>query len=201
VPGSESALNQLYFRAGQREDNYMKFFGKKKKVKVEFVPVVLPDAVDPNVPQKKILVVDDDPVMIKTLSLTLNARGYKVVSAADGSEAISVIRQENPDMMLVDVSLGSNVGTALIDGFQVTRWLLRANFRKIPAIIMSGTDKPSYKRQAEAVGADSFMAKPIDKTQLFLSIESALAHPAPLADEEFPALKMANGSAEGSFAN
>ena len=180
----------------------MIFFGKKKKVEVEFVPVVMPDPVDPNAPLKKILVVDDDPITVKTLSLTLNARGYKVVSATDGSEAISVIRRENPDLMLIDVGLAADLGGArLCDGFQVTRWLLRANFRKIPAIIISGTDKPSYKRQAAAVGADGFMAKPIDKNQLFHSIESALAHPVPEAAVEIPPLKMADGSAEGSFAS
>jgi CheY-like chemotaxis protein len=195
APAIDSAVNRLYFRGNQPDDNSMLFF-RKKKTTVEFVPVVLPDPIDPNVPRKKILVVDDDPIMVKTLSLTLTAKGYDVLSATDGSQAISVIREQNPDMMLVDVGLAPDVGGAFGDGFQVTQWLLQANFRKIPAIIISGSDKPAYKRQAAAVGADSFMAKPINKELLLDSIEAALANPAPVVEGVLPALKMADGSAE-----
>ena len=175
----------------------MLFFRKKKTATVEFVPVVLPDLIDHGVPRKKILVVDDDPITVKTLSLTLNAKGYEVLSAKDGSEAISVIREQNPDMMLVDVGLPPDLGGArLCDGFQVAWWLQRANPRKIPTIIISGSDKPAYRSQAAAVGADGFMAKPLNKELLLDSIESALANPVPVVGE-VPTLKMA----EGSFAS
>jgi CheY-like chemotaxis protein len=120
------------------------FFWKKKAAKAEFVPVILPDLIDPNAPCKKILIVDDDAVTVKTLSLTLNAKGYKVLIAGDGAQAISMVREENPDMMLVDVGLPPDLGGArLCDGFEVTRWLQRTNARKIPAIIISGSDKPA----------------------------------------------------------
>jgi CheY-like chemotaxis protein len=155
------------------------FFWKKKAAKAEFVPVILPDPIDPNAPCKKILIVDDDAVTVKTLSLTLNAKGYKVLIAGDGAQAISMVREENPDMMLVDVGLPPDLGGArLCDGFEVTRWLQRTNARKIPAIIISGSDKPAYKREAAAIGADGFMAKPLNKEVLLDNIESALAHSA-----------------------
>jgi len=127
--------------------------------------------------RKTILVVDDDPVTVKTLTLTLNAQGYNVLSAADGSSAISILRQQNPDMMLVDVSLPPDVamgGMVTWNGFQVLGWLRRAN-ASVPAIVISGSDKPEYKEQAAAVGADSFLAKPIDNAALLSSIASALA--------------------------
>ena len=155
----------------------MLFFRKKKTV-AEFVPVVLPDPVMVDGPRKKVLVVDDDEVTVKMLTLALNAKGYEVLSATDGSQAISIIREQNPDIMLVDVGLPADLGGAqLCDGFQVTRWLQRANSRKIPAIIISGSDKPAYQRQAAAVGANAFIAKPINKDVLLESIESALANP------------------------
>jgi two-component system KDP operon response regulator KdpE len=172
----------------------MQFFKKKKQV--EFVPVVLPDPIDPNAPRKKVLIVDDDAVTVKALSMVLSPRGYDVLSAADGAQAISIIHQQNPDVMLVDVGLAPDVGSALNDGFQVIQWLQRANSRKIPAIVISASDKPAYKKQAAAIGAAGFMTKPIDKELLFNSLESALANPAPVA-EEAPTLKMA----EGSFAS
>src|SRR5438445_484657 len=52
---------------------------------------------------KKILVVDDDAIMRKTISLKLEAEGYAVVTAADGSEAIKCVREEKPDLILMDI--------------------------------------------------------------------------------------------------
>lgn len=165
----------------------------------EFVPVVLPDPIDPNVPRKKVLVVEDDAVLAKTLSMTLNARGYAVVWATDSCEAIKLVREQNPDVMLVDVGLQPDLGGArLCDGFQVAQWLQRANARKIPSIIISGSNKPSYKSRAASVGAEAFLAKPIDNAVLVDSIESALAHSVPVVEEtaSLSSLKMAVGSFE-----
>jgi len=171
----------------------MIFFWKKKTVAAEFVPVVLPDPIDPNASRKKVLVVDDDPVIAKALSLTLSARGYEVVCAADSAEAIRMVREQEPDVMLVDVGLPPDIamgGARLADGFQVTQWLTIANAKKIPSIIMSGSDKPSYRRQAAAVGANAFLAKPLNKELLTDSIESALEQPTTVT-EGFASFKMA----------
>lgn len=172
------------------------FFRKKKVSRVETAPIqsVEPVTADTGVPRKKILVVDDDPIMVKTLSMTLNARGYNVLSAGSGSEAIGVMREQNPDMMLVDVCLAPDVASGGVvpwDGFQVTRWLQHANTKKIPAIIISGSDKPEYKKRAASVGADAFMTKPIDNAVLLGSIAAALSNP-PAVNDEFVCLKMAN---------
>jgi two-component system KDP operon response regulator KdpE len=177
----------------------MMFFRKKKTVRAEFVPVVLPDLIDPNAPRKKILVVEDDAVVAKALSMTLNARGYQVLVAADSCEAIKLVREQDPDMMLVDVGLQPDLGGArLCDGFQVAQWLQRAHARKIPSIIISGSDKPAYKRQAASVGAEAFMAKPLDSATLVESIELALATPAPVVEsaDALTPLKMAVGSGD-----
>jgi twitching motility two-component system response regulator PilH len=186
-------------------------FWKKKTVRAEFVPVILPDPVQPEAPEeiatssentvprkidaprKKVLVVDDDPVVVKTLWLKLNARGYHVLCASDAAQAIKLVREQDPDILLVDVGLPPDIamgGANLTDGFQVTRWLQLANTRKIPSIIISGSDKPTYRRQAAAVGADGFLPKPINEDALMDSIECALAMPAPVA-EGFATFKMA----------
>lgn len=128
--------------------------------------------------QKKILVIDDDPVTVKALTLALTSQGYAVFSARDGSEAISVVRDDVPDMLLVDVNLEPTEGidgAALWDGFQVTRWLRHVTATKIPAIIMSTSDKPDYRTYAAKIGAETFMAKPISKAALLQSIEARFA--------------------------
>jgi two-component system KDP operon response regulator KdpE len=175
----------------------MNFFRKKKVARAEFVPVVLPDPIDPNAPRKMVLVVEDDAVVAKALSMTLSARGYEVVCAADSSEAIKLVRERKPDVMLVDVGLQPDLGGArLCDGFQVAEWLQRANARKIPSIIISGSDRPAYKNRAASVGAEAFLAKPVDNTVLVEFIESALTRPMPVAEDVNPlsSLKMAVGS-------
>jgi CheY-like chemotaxis protein len=175
------------------------FWNKKTAPAAEFVPVVLPDPIDPNAPRKKILVVEDDAVVAKTLSLTLNARGYDVVCAADSCEAIKLVREQNPDVMLVDVGLQPDLGGAwLCDGFKVAQWLHQTSPKKMPSIIISGSNKASYKSRAVSVGAEAFLAKPLNNTELVQTIKSALENPAPMVKEADPlaSLKMAVGSCD-----
>jgi CheY-like chemotaxis protein len=164
------------------------------------VPATKTESQEAGEARKKILVVDDDPIIVKTLTLTLNARGYDVLSAGDAAEAIGKMRDEKPDMLLVDVSLPPDCASGGVvpwNGFQITQWLQRMSTAKIPTIIISGADKPDYKEKAAAVGAEAFMAKPIDNALLLGSIASALANRE--SGTEFVSLKMAN--CEGPIAN
>ena len=122
--------------------------------------------------RKKIMVVDDDPVMLKTLSLALNSKGYKVVTASDGPQAIGLMRDEGPDMMLVDVSFPME-GNWVSDGFRIAQWIRHMN-RGLPTIMMSGSYKPGYDTRAAAMGAEAFMVKPLDKRLLLETISKAL---------------------------
>jgi CheY-like chemotaxis protein len=130
--------------------------------------------------QKRILVIDDDPVTVKALTMALTNKGYAVYSAHNGSQAISVVRAANPDMLMVDVHLSPDdaFGAAgTWDGFQVTRWLRNVTGKNIPAIIISANANPDYKKYADKIGAQAFMAKPLSCAALFESIESALSSP------------------------
>jgi CheY-like chemotaxis protein len=143
---------------------------------------------------KKILIVDDDPIIAKTLSLALASKGCTVLRAADGSEAIGLVRDEKPDLLLVDVCLPVDVASGGIvpwDGFQLVRWLKHLTAGAIPAVLISGTNKPEYKYLAAAVGAVGFMPKPIDTAQLLSYVVAGLAG-SPAAPSEFAALRMAN---------
>lgn len=121
--------------------------------------------------RNKIMVVDDDPVVLKALSLTLESKGYKVVTATDGPQAIGLLRDEGPDMMLVDVSFP--VETNSWDGFRITQWIRTMN-RGLPTIMMSGSYKAEYESRAAAMGAEAFMIKPLDKRLLLGTISKAL---------------------------
>jgi two-component system KDP operon response regulator KdpE len=127
----------------------------------------------PAFPRKKILLVDDDAVVLKILAFSLKSRGYEVLTATDGSAAIGLMRDENPDLLLIDVGLAPDVDLHW-DGFQVVDWIRRIN-GNLPMIMISGSENPEFAQRAADAGAQAFFAKPIEIDHLFASIASALA--------------------------
>jgi two-component system sensor histidine kinase ChiS len=131
---------------------------------------------------KKILVVDDDQVILKTLSMLLNANGYRVFTASDGPGAASVVTQERPDLILLDLLFppdAVNVGGALQDGFFIIEWLRRmGEAADIPIIIISGDKSAKDKKNALATGAVAFFPKPIDRIALLATIRATLGEDA-----------------------
>src|SRR6266487_5641055 len=130
--------------------------------------------------RKKILVVDDDRVILKALSIKLNAKGYDVVSATDGSEAVIAVRTQKPDLILLDLSFPPDVNTGLSDGFGIMEWLKRLDeAAKIPIIVITGGDPSKYEEKAKATGAAAFFHKPIQHEDLFAVIRKTLGEDSP----------------------
>jgi len=127
---------------------------------------------------RKILVVDDDEVILKTLSITLSSNGYYVYLASDGPEAVRVVSRERPDLILLDLVFpvdAANVGGALQDGFFIMQWLRRmGEAADIPIIIMSGDNSTREKQRALDAGAVAFFTKPIDNAALLATIAKVL---------------------------
>ena len=127
---------------------------------------------------KKILVVDDDEVILRTLSITLSSNGYYAFLAPDGPEAVRVVTREKPDLIILDITFpvdAANVGGALQDGFFIIEWLRRmGEAQDIPIIIISADTSPKCKERAMAAKAVGFFAKPIDHVALLATIEKVL---------------------------
>ena len=128
--------------------------------------------------RKKILVVDDNQVILRTMSMKLTSEGYDVVTAEDGSEAVSAVRRERPDLILLDISFPPDVahgGGLAWDGFLIMQWLRRLDEGKdIPIIVITGGDPVKYKDRALAAGAVSFFHKPIDNDELLAIVAQTL---------------------------
>jgi CheY-like chemotaxis protein len=131
---------------------------------------------------KKILVVDDDQIILKTLSIVLSSNGYQVFTATDGPGAASIVARERPDLILLDLLFppdAANVGGALQDGFFIIEWLRRmGEAGDIPIIIISGDKSAKDKKNALATGAVGFFPKPIDRVALLAAIRATLGEDA-----------------------
>src|SRR6266404_4819115 len=116
--------------------------------------------------RKRILIVDDNPVILKALSFKLSAAGFDAITAEDGSEAVSAVRSQAPDLILVDVGFPPDVGNGggvAWDGFLIIDWLRRfGEATAIPFIVMTGGDPDECKKRAVAAGAAGFFQKPLD---------------------------------------
>ena len=125
--------------------------------------------------KKKILVVDDNEIILKTISLRLQGAGYDVVTALDGSEAVSAARKEAPDLVLLDISFPADVGGVEWDGFRIMEWFRRMeNVRKTPVIVITGGEDAKNKERAITGGAVAFFNKPVDHDDLLKIIRATL---------------------------
>ncbi len=131
----------------------------------------------------KILVVDDDLVIRQTVTTALKKAGYQVFSASDISSALTTVRREKPDLMLLDISFPldyANVGGPAQDGFFVVEWLRRTpEAEKVPIIIISSTDPVKYKDQVPAKGIVACFRKPLNHDELVAAIHTALGGKVP----------------------
>ena len=125
---------------------------------------------------KTILIVDDNEVILKTVSLKLQGAGYKVVTALDGAEAVAAVRRDAPDLILLDISFPPDVGGVEWDGFRIMAWLHRLEaVKKTPVIIITGGEDAKYKERAVAAGAVAYFHKPIDHDDLLKVIRANLS--------------------------
>jgi two-component system chemotaxis response regulator CheY len=119
----------------------------------------------------KILVVDDSPTVVKFVSFSLKNKGYEVVTACDGMDAIEKISNmsENVDLVITDLNMPNLDGYGLID-------TLRNNERFIdtPIIILTSEEDDEDKEKGIKVGANSYLVKPFKPTKLIEEVSKYL---------------------------
>jgi CheY-like chemotaxis protein len=137
---------------------------------------------DPSLGQnRKILVVDDNSVVLKAFELKLKALGFEVITANDGSAAVSIARQERPDLIVLDVNFPPDVGNSGLqwDGFNIMQWMRRFQEAvNIPVIIITSGDPAKLKEKAMASGAVAFFQKPINHEEFLITVRRTLGQAA-----------------------
>lgn len=115
---------------------------------------------------KKVLIVDDSPIILKTLSNRLRVEGYVVLTSSDGGNAVSTVRKECPDIILLDINFPPDVahgGGVPWDGFLILNWLRRMDEAvNTPVIVITGEDPSRLKNRFLACGVSAYYQKPID---------------------------------------
>jgi CheY-like chemotaxis protein len=122
-------------------------------------------------PEKKILIVDDNADLVHIMSAHLEGHGYSVVSASDVAEAIKAVQKEMPDLIILDVAMPGG------DGLDVLRQLNASNPKNmIPVIVVTGMETRA-KAEAFATGAVDFYLKPVNMDTLLECIREHIGQP------------------------
>lgn len=118
---------------------------------------------------KRILIIDDQPFMIKLIQYNLRKHGYETVTETDGLKALDKIESIAPDMVFLDVRMPNITGTALCAQFR------QKNIMKdVPIIILTGQLQDSVEKEAKAAGATDFMTKPFSPAALAAKVKDLL---------------------------
>jgi two-component system, OmpR family, KDP operon response regulator KdpE len=123
----------------------------------------------------RILVVDDEPQMLRALSANLRARGYEVDPAATGEAALTRAARDHPDLVLLDLGLPG------MDGVEVVRGL--RGWTEVPVIVLSARHEESSKVAALDAGADDYVTKPFGMDELLARLRAALRRSVPGPEE------------------
>lgn len=113
----------------------------------------------------KILVAEDEPIMLKTIELRLKKDGYDVVTVSDGREALKQIRENTPDLLITDIMMPYSSGLELVGAVK------QDLPSPIPVIILSAMGQEDVVVNAFKLGADDFLNKPFSPNELSLRVK------------------------------
>jgi len=130
----------------------------------------------------KILIADDDPQILRALRVTLGARGYSVVTATDGAEALAAAAHERPDLVMLDL------GMPHLDGIEVIAGL--RGWTQVPILVVSGRSGAADKVDALDAGADDYVTKPFSIDELLARIRALTRRLGPVDAGDEPVITL-----------
>jgi DNA-binding response OmpR family regulator len=117
-------------------------------------------------PNERVLVVDDDPLIVRLVRMHLDKAGYKVLVAMDGEQAIDVCATELPDLVILDLMLPKK------DGYEVCRAI--REFSLVPVVMLSAKGEQVDKLRGFEMGADDYLTKPFAPAELLARVQAVL---------------------------
>ncbi|MEU3650626.1 response regulator [Lentzea sp. NPDC034063] len=132
----------------------------------------------------KVLVVDDEPQIVRALRINLSARGYEVLTAPDGATALRLAADGKPDVVVLDLGLPDMDGTDVIAGLR--------GWTSLPIIVLSARTDSADKVEALDAGADDYVTKPFGMDELLARLRAAVRRSAAAGPEDEPIVKTAS---------
>lgn len=118
---------------------------------------------------KKILVVDDEPDLLKVMTFRLKKLGFGIIEATDGQKAIDLIREHRPDLILLDLRL------PIIDGWEVCRRIKAdEQLEHIPIIFLTASASAVNLKKAKELKAEDFIVKPFEPEELLEKVKKLI---------------------------
>lgn len=120
--------------------------------------------------KKKILVIDDDPVLLRLLESHLSEKGFEPVAAHEADRGLQLAMSISPSLIILDVMM------PIINGYNICRLLKNESaFKHIPIMLLTGRDNDEDMRIGEEAGADAYLTKPVDIPLLFTQVHTLTA--------------------------
>jgi two-component system KDP operon response regulator KdpE len=129
----------------------------------------------------RVLVVDDEPQLLRALRINLSVRGYEVCTAATGTEALHAAADAKPDVVILDLGLPDMSGIEVITGLR--GWL------SVPIIVLSARTDSSDKVRALDAGADDYVTKPFGMDEFLARLRAAARRGAAASDADEPVVE------------
>jgi DNA-binding response OmpR family regulator len=122
----------------------------------------------------RILVVDDDPAMVGAITALVGTEGHQVITAYDGLTAVRRFREDQPDLVLLDLAMPGP------DGFTVTGQMRASG--DVPILVVSGESNEQAKVRALEIGADDYLVKPFGRAELLARISALMRRAGPVSE-------------------
>ena len=119
----------------------------------------------------KILIAEDEPLMLMAIEAKLRNEGFEVTGVSDGQQALKLFEEFSPDLVITDILMPYTSGLELIG-------IVKSKNRKLPVIVLSGIGEEDTVMEAFNLGADDFVTKPFNPTELMVRVKRLLKIPA-----------------------
>ncbi len=124
---------------------------------------------EPQARRKTILLVDDDPEIVESMRIALEARGYQILIARDGNQGLAMAERDNPDLVILDMMMPKR------SGFLVLERLRRTQRIPTRVIMITANEGNRHKAYAEMLGVDDYIRKPFAMDRLLESVRRLLS--------------------------
>ncbi len=118
---------------------------------------------------EKILIVDDEPDVVKILGMRLKANGYQIIAAHDGAAAIELTHYEKPDLIILDIKMPGTNGYSVFEDHKTS-----ASTMSIPIVFFSALPPEQVQEKATQLGAKGFVSKSADPDEILTKITEIL---------------------------